>query len=125
MNTQKAYRWMPVLLAMMGAMGWSAVARAGDADYDVPKQVVNYADLNLDSMVGAATLYRRIGRAAEQVCGGAVDVREITRAVSFGSCKAQAIARAVHAVNSSALTSLHSAKSSGAEKPITTARVSE
>ena len=64
MNAKGAYRWMPVLLAITGAIGWTAVARAGDTDYDVPKQLVTFADLNLNSLEGASSLYRRIEQAA-------------------------------------------------------------
>jgi len=125
MNAQRAYRWMPVLLATVGAIGWTAVARAGAADYDVPMQVVKYADLNLDSLAGASTLYRRIERAADWVCGSPLDVREFSISVRLRSCKEQAIERAVNAVNSTALTSLHLAKTGRAEKPITMAKVSQ
>jgi UrcA family protein len=123
MNAQRAYGSMLVLLATVGAIGWTAVARAGDADYDVPKQVVKFADLNLDSLMGASSLYRRIESAAERVCGAPLDVRELSIAVRFNSCKEQAIKRAVNAVNSSVLTSLHLAKTGRAEKPFTIAKV--
>jgi UrcA family protein len=89
----------------------------------VPKQVVRFADLNLDSLTGASTLYRRIEGAAERVCGGPRDVRELSIAVRFSSCKERAIERAVDAVNSSVLTSLHLAKTGRADKPITIAKV--
>src|SRR4030081_1576870 len=109
MNAQRAYGWIPVLLATMGAIGLAAVARAGDADHDVPKEVVKFADLNLNSPAGASVLYRRIQRAAERVCGYTSDVRELSKSALLGSCKEQAIERAVDAVNSNVLTSLHKA----------------
>ena len=125
MNAKGAYKWMPVLLAITGAIGWAAVARAGDAGYDVPKQAVKFADLNLNSLEGASTLYRRIEQAAEHVCGGPTDIRELSAAVRVSSCKVHSVERAVDAVNSTVLTSLYLAKTRRAEKPITMARIAQ
>ncbi len=125
MNTQRTYGWMLGLLATVGAIGWTGVACAGDAANDLPKQVVKFADLNLDTSVGASTLYRRIESAADRVCGGPIDVRELAFAVRLKACKEQAIEGAVKSVNSTVLTSIHLAKTGRAEKPITLARVSQ
>jgi UrcA family protein len=125
MNAKGAYKWMPVLLAIVGAIGWTAGARAGDAAYDVPKQVVKYADLNLNSLEGASILYRRIEQAAERVCGGPLDMRELSAAVRLSSCKVHSIERAVDAVNSTVLTSVHLAKTGRTEKPITMAKIAQ
>jgi UrcA family protein len=108
---------MAVSLATVGAIGLTAAAYAADADYDIPKQVVKFGDLNVSSSAGAATLYRRIQRAAERVCGGPLDVRELSIAVRSKACIAQAIERAVKDVHTPALTSLHLAKT-GQAKPI-------
>jgi UrcA family protein len=112
---------MLVLLAAVGACGWTVAAHAGDADYDVPKQVVRFADLNLDSMMGASSLYHRIESAAERVCGGSLGTRELSRAVPFDFCKAQAIGRAIDSVQSTVLTSIYLAKTGRAEKRLTVA----
>jgi UrcA family protein len=125
MNTQRTYGWMLGLLATVGAIGWTGVAFAGDAANDVLTQVVKFADLNLDTSVGASTLYRRIESAADRVCGGPIDVRELAFAVRLKSCKEQAIEGAVKSVNSTVLTSIHLAKTGRAEKPMTLARVSQ
>jgi UrcA family protein len=125
MNAKGAYRLIPVLLATVGAIGWTAAARAGDVDYDVPKQVVKFADLNLGSLQGATALYHRIEKAAERVCGGPLDVRELSDAARLDSCKVQSIERAVDVVNSSVLTSLHLAKTGRTEKPITMAKIAQ
>jgi UrcA family protein len=125
MNTQRAYGWTPVLLATMVMIGWTAAARADDAAYNVPKQVVVFADLNMDSLVGASALYHRIDSAAARVCGAPIDLRELAAAARFSACKEQAIERAVNAVNSAVLTSLHVAKTGRAERPITLAKVTQ
>jgi hypothetical protein len=50
MNAQRAYGWISVLLTATGAIGWTAVARADNAKYEVPKQVVSFADLDVASI---------------------------------------------------------------------------
>jgi len=123
MNTQRAYTWMPVLLAAAGVIGWTAAAHAGDGDDDIPRQVVKFADLNLDSTAGASTLFRRIESAAERVCGDPRGTRELFTENRLKTCKGQAIERAVDTVNSALLTSLYLAKTGRAEKPTTWAAV--
>jgi UrcA family protein len=118
MNTKRAFRRIAVLLATVGAIGLTAVAYAGGGDDDIPKQVVKFGDLNLSSSAGAATLYRRIQRAAESVCEGPLGVRELSIAVRSNVCIAQAIERAVKDVNTQMLTSLHLAKTGQAQKAI-------
>src|SRR5580692_7395974 len=109
---------MLVLLAALSVSGWSVAAHADAADYDVPRQVVKFADLNPDSMTGATSLYHRIESAAERVCGGSRDTRELSRAAPFNSCKAQAIGRAVDAVHSRGLTSLYLTKTGRPRKSL-------
>jgi UrcA family protein len=125
MNTQRAYGWMPVLLAAAGAIGWTAAAHASDADYDIPRQVVKFADLDLDSVAGASTLYRRIESAADRVCDEPSGGRGLSAVIGLNTCKAQAIRRAVYSVNSAALTGLYLAKTGRADKPITMAGVTQ
>ena len=59
--------------ALLGCMtaGQPALARAAAADSDQVSIKVTYADLNLDSRAGAEALLRRVGQAAESVCGPA------------------------------------------------------
>jgi UrcA family protein len=118
MNTNRALRRIAVVLASAAAIGLTAVAYAGGVDGDIPQQVVKFGDLNLNSSAGAATLYRRIQRAAERVCEGPLGVRELSIAARSEACIAQAIERAVKDVNTQTLTSLHWAKTGRAEKPI-------
>jgi len=125
MNEQRAYGSIFVLLTAVGAIGWTEVVRADNSEYEVPKQVVSYADLNMDSMAGASALYHRIRRAAERVCGGPVDERELSTAARLRFCKEQAVERAVDSINSAVLSSLHRAKTGWLEKPITLAKVSQ
>ncbi len=57
--------------ALLGcvAAGQPALARAAAPDSDQVSIKVSYADLNLDSRAGAEALLRRVGQAAESVCG--------------------------------------------------------
>ena len=116
MNTQRALG--RPLLATVCAIGLCAGAHASDKNYDVPRQVVKYADLNLNSSAGVSTLYSRIRRAAARVCGDPAATRELSEWARLRTCNEQAVARAVDAVNSSALTSFHIEKAHPAAKPI-------
>lgn len=121
MNTQRAFG--RPLLATVCAIGLCAGARASDQNYDVPRQVVKYADLNLNSLAGVSMLYRRIRQAAVRVCGDPADARELSKWARLRTCNEQAVARAVDAVNSSALTSFHFEKTHPAAKPIKVAEI--
>jgi UrcA family protein len=124
MNAQRAYGWILVFMTAVGTMGWATMVRADNAEYEVPKQVVRFADLDIDSLLGASALYRRIERAAERVCGAPGDIRDLPNAMRLDSCKQQAVERAVNSVNSIVLTSLHLGKTGRSDKAITLAKVS-
>lgn len=70
---------------------------------------VNYADLDLQSPVGAAALYRRINSAARRVCdaGGSRDLRAQQAA---RRCRETAVARAVATIGSAQLAALHASR---------------
>ncbi|HEU4625744.1 MAG TPA: UrcA family protein [Steroidobacteraceae bacterium] len=91
-------------LSVMSAAATLAHAGTPAAD-DVPSVKVHYADLDLSTSYGAATLYKRIEGAARQVCpsSNALNLRaaNVTR-----NCMAQAIERAVADVNSPQLARL-------------------
>ena len=123
MNVKTSFGWMPVMLTAAGVIGLAAAAHAGDANYDRPEQVVKFADLDLNSLAGAAALYRRIESAAQEVCGDPHRGRDLLSAIRFNSCREQAIERAVNSVNSAVLSDLHLAKTGRAGKPITLAGV--
>ena len=84
------------VLAVLGA----SPALADEATRSVR---VSYADLNLTTQAGAATLYGRIRSAARQVCG--------YEGPSFTSCFKKAVGDAVAQVNSPQLTALYQGKS--------------
>jgi UrcA family protein len=95
---------------LAGALG---VAQAGSpeatAAATVPTVVVSYGDLNLSTTEGNATLLQRITTAARRVCP-LEDSRNLARAAYTNSCRADAVARAVHDINSPQLAALHAVR---------------
>ncbi len=93
--------------ALAGSLGVAQATTTGD---DVPTMVVQYGDLNLATEAGARTLYRRLATAARQVCP--FEDSKSPREMAYNNtCRAQAIARAVHEINSPQLAALHSDRS--------------
>jgi UrcA family protein len=79
-----------------------AVAGVANAQTDAPTVRVRYSDLNLSTQQGSQALYSRIVAAAAQVCQ-VDDIRNLEAVAAARSCRAQAIAAAVHEVGSPAL----------------------
>lgn len=75
-----------------------------------PRKVVAYPDLNLNSTAGVATLYRRIERAAAEVCNLPHNARQLKLAHEIKACRNEAVDRAVREANLSALSELHLAR---------------
>lgn len=90
-----------IVLAAAGFLSASSLAAAkpANADDGVPRAVVRYGDLNLNTEEGAVRLYWRIAKAAEQVCPYS-DGRNLSARVISERCIKEAIARAVAEVNS-------------------------
>jgi len=97
-----------IFAAVSTTMLAGATQAAGSGDI-VPKQVVTYKDLNLNSNEGTQVLYRRIQGAANKVCGE-VRARDLQGTSVKKSCLDRAISQAVAAVNSPMLTRVHLAK---------------
>jgi UrcA family protein len=92
---------------LLGALG-AGVAGAEPADDSVPSVVVRYQDLSLATDDGVKTLYRRIARAATQVCPEETRANLSVHTV-IEACRQQAIARAVQQIHNSRLAALHAA----------------
>jgi UrcA family protein len=80
-----------------------------DAPAD-PAMTVSYADLNLKSGAGVATLYQRIERASGQVCQMPRGTKQLVIESDLKACKADATDRAILLANLPALSALHLAK---------------
>jgi UrcA family protein len=87
---------------------FSAVCNAADTT-DVHTTVVKYADLDLSTSQGAASLYNRIRFASEAVCPPS-DHSDLAAISRSQKCVKQAIAGAVAKVNQPALSALYAAK---------------
>jgi UrcA family protein len=94
--------------ALAAAAVTAALTGAVRAD-EVPQVHVKYADLNINSSAGAAVLYQRIRRAAEQVCAVS-GARDLTTWSRGKDCASKAIARAVSAVGNPTLTQVYEVK---------------
>jgi UrcA family protein len=70
---------------------------------EVEQRVVHFGDLDLSEQDDAKALYRRIARAARDVCGGAPDWT-ISMSVRSRTCRAAATGRAVADVDAPLLT---------------------
>jgi len=77
---------------------------------------VKYADLNVSSTSGAATLYNRIRVAAENVCHP-FNNRDFASQKLLAACVHKAMSDAVNEVNQPALFTIYNAKT-GTSKPI-------
>jgi UrcA family protein len=90
------------VLALLG----SAQVLAGEPAKSIK---VSYADLDLSTQAGAATLYSRIRGAARQVCGD--EGTSYTDHAIWKGCFKRAVGDAVATVNNPRLTALHQGKS--------------
>lgn len=80
-------------LAALAAIGYAGGALAEETTVFVP-----YADLDLSSTAGHATLERRIDAAVASVCGEA-DIRSVRSSNAVAQCKADARAKALEQVS--------------------------
>jgi len=96
-----------VASTLFAANAFSATAELSSGD--VPRVVVDYSDLRLETEHGARVLYQRISSAARQVCPGESS-RDLRVAANARTCMSQAIARAVSEVNHPRLAALDAAR---------------
>jgi UrcA family protein len=106
--SSKARIWInaaAVLLA--GAWQFDAAAADAPASAEGNQTTVYFGDLNVDHGAGAAVLYRRIRHAAMSVCGDPILTGSPFISRSWRNCVADAINRAVLAVDRPALTAYY------------------
>jgi len=72
----------------------SAPAFAAPAASDSMSKAVRFGDLDLSTDAGAARLHARVRYAAQAVCGGSVDQRDLTRVRAVEACRQVAMASA-------------------------------
>jgi UrcA family protein len=96
-------------LALFAASAVTTTALAASPADSSPTVRVRYDDLNLSSEQGNQVLYRRIVKAAEEVCPG-THARDLDTRAAAERCQAAAIAKAVGEVNSPQLAMLHASR---------------
>jgi UrcA family protein len=95
-------------------VGCSLVSAPGVAQADTPNDqapslVVRYGDLDLTTDAGVRTLYRRLSIAAHEVCPFE-DSKSLTQVAYNHTCRAEAVARAVHDINNPQLATLQAGR---------------
>jgi UrcA family protein len=103
--------WIKAALLLL-AGAWQCDALAGPeapTPRDVEQITVHFGDLNINQSTGVAILYRRIRHAAEHVCGEPHWADSHMVSAAWRNCVAQAVDRAVVAVDRPALTDYYRA----------------
>jgi UrcA family protein len=96
-----------LLLGGLAGLAAAGAAGAGTAVGDVPEMVVQYSTDSLATDSGTRALYRRLERAAEQVCPTASDTRIVSGLVL--KCRQEALTGAVNKIHNQRLAALHAA----------------
>jgi UrcA family protein len=84
-----------------------AVAGEGSDHTTLRQQTVRFGDLNLHSVEGAATLYRRITSAAEDVCAPSSMPGSRIVSSDYRNCVARAVGEAVAKIDRPELSTLY------------------
>jgi len=100
-----------LLLGGLAGLAAAGGAAASPASSDAPTLVVRYSADALATDTGARTLYRRLARAAEQVCPAQPSVSRLVPE-QVVTCRKQAIADAVNKIHNQRLAAVHAAASS-------------
>ena len=105
-----SHRSVARLLAVIALAGAPLLLRADLAaaavDEAAPSVTVRYHDLNLNTPAGAASLYARIRRAANEVCHP-LESRDLERKQYWDECFNHAVADAVKQVHNRTLSAYH------------------
>ena len=104
MNSSVTFRCAAVVIA---ALVSGSVLANPPAD---PSKTVSYADLNLKSSAGVEALYKRIKKAAYEVCQIPTGTHQIRIESELKACKADSVDRAIQQTNLPTLTALHQSK---------------
>lgn len=105
-----------LLLAPLAYPALAAAAPLPPAD-DAARVTVSYRDLDIARPIGASQLLRRIETAAHLVCGDFDGPRPLSQAARAHQCFSEAVARAVAAIHSEAVTARYLADFAQAAHP--------
>ena len=92
-----------VIVAALLATGNFALATAAD-NVQTRSETVRFPDLNTDSVQGAAVLYMRIARAADNVCGDTSSGRLLSTQRAYERCVQSAVGNAIAYINDPVVT---------------------
>jgi UrcA family protein len=104
-NSKRLTLGRVTVLAACFLAGSLGVAQAATPAAGVPQVAVSYGDLDVSTADGARELYKRLARAAKEVCPYR-DARALSEVEANQRCRDAAIARAVREVNSPQLVAL-------------------
>lgn len=97
------------VVSAFAALAVTAPSFAAVPDDTAPSVTVRFDDLNLDTTTGVDALYQRISHAARLVCPEA-DSRDLPGFAASERCRADAVSRAVQAVNNPKLAMMHASR---------------
>ena len=96
-----------ILCGVVGAAGIGAVSAATPDDESL-SVAVKYHPQDLSTQDGARALYRKLVRAAEQVCP-TTSASPLVPSAAVAECRAQSVARAVFKINNPSLVAVYNA----------------
>lgn len=88
------------------AVSAAALPALAQTDEPAPRIIVQVADINLQSQEGAKVALGRIEKAADLVCGGRPDSRNLGDVQVYRSCRGDAVQGAVASLNQPMLSAL-------------------
>ena len=107
MNIQRAQMLTRLVALAMAASTVIPSLAQGHVQSDIQSETVRFDDLNLTSQTGVQTLYLRIRRAANDVCGLAVLPGARVPSVAWKKCVSASVHQAVLKVNRPSLTAYY------------------
>jgi UrcA family protein len=99
------------LVATLGAASTAAADEAARHGMVRTQVVVDYADLDLNSVAGNKALYARLSHAAERACGPEPQRQDLRARSDYRQCQEDALANAVDRIGSPELQALHARQS--------------
>jgi UrcA family protein len=94
------------LLPVAAALALGGFAQGSTRSQQIPSVVVNFGDLNLDSVEGIVKLHARLRGASQEVCS-ALDNRVLGLREDYDRCVSDALRRGVADVHNEKLTTFH------------------
>src|SRR5437868_3050151 len=113
MSSHKTFRAARYVAACaVTVLTFGAAAHAGDLSAEVvgpATTTVRYGDLDLSKQKDAQTLYGRLQRASDNVCGEYKELRNLKRMKVYSACYQDTLARAVDTVGHASVKAAYAA----------------